>query len=320
MKQTREMDTKPAREVLKVMVFQLAGHEHAVDARRVQEILVNFRISSVVEAPDFVDGVIKLRGRIVPVINLRKRLQLPEAQAAENSCVIVIHSERNPVGLLVDSASELLTIPVGSIDSPTEVVGGIRTHFIQGIAYLEDRFLVILDIDEILPPREKDLTGETDLVTENLPSGNKAGSLDHRKIIAFELDGELYGVDIEQVVEIMGMVPVMPLPNVPKYILGLINIRGTIVPMMDPRVLLKLDRKPWSLEARIIVLREKNLVVGVVVDRMWELLRLPADAFQPPPAERSRANAEYFKEVTPAGDRMLVVLDIRKILMDTANR
>jgi chemotaxis signal transduction protein len=82
--------TAHATEKLKVVVFRLAEHEHAVDVRQVREILINTPVSHVLEAPDFVEGVIKLRGRIVPVINLRKRLRLPAIQKSRESCIIVV--------------------------------------------------------------------------------------------------------------------------------------------------------------------------------------------------------------------------------------
>jgi hypothetical protein len=75
-----------ATEKLKVVVFRLADHEHAVDVRQVREILINTPVSHVLEAPDFVEGVIKLRGRIVPVIDLRKRLRLPAIQKSREWC------------------------------------------------------------------------------------------------------------------------------------------------------------------------------------------------------------------------------------------
>lgn len=144
--------------------------------------------------------------------------------------------------------------------------------------------------------------------------------LDLKKIVAFELDNELYGAGIDDVAEIMKIVPIMPLPNVPEFILGLINLRGTIIPVIDLRIRFGLNRKAMDQGSRIIVMKHGNLVVGVVVDRLWELLRLPLDAFQPPPPDVAKIDAEYFKEVSLVNERMLIVLDIKKLLAETARK
>ncbi len=149
-----------ARESLRVVVFRLAGHEHAVEVGRVKEIVSARRIIPVAEAPAFVEGVIRLRGKIIPIIDLRKRLHLPPAERSFENCIIMIHLPKGVVGFLVDSASRLLTVPTGQIQPPTEMVGGICTRFIEGLAFLKDHFLVILDLNEVLTVDEKELLGE----------------------------------------------------------------------------------------------------------------------------------------------------------------
>ena len=145
-------------------------------------------------------------------------------------------------------------------------------------------------------------------------------TLDLRKIIAFELDNELYGVDIAEVAEIMLIPPIMPLPHVPDFILGLINLRGDILPVVDLRVRFMLTQAPLDSDSRIIVMKEDTLQVGVVVDQMWRLLRLTPEAFQPPPSGVAQIDPEYFKEVSDVDDRMLIVLDMHKILKETARK
>ncbi len=121
-------------------------------------------------------------------------------------------------------------------------------------------------------------------------------------------------MDIDEVAEIVEMLPLRPLPNVPELILGVINLRGTVVPVIDLRVRFGLNRKSFDKESRILVMKEKNLLVGMAVDRMWELLRLPQESFQPPPEDVAEANGECFKEISEVDGRMLIVLDVKKTL------
>jgi purine-binding chemotaxis protein CheW len=308
-----------AMEDLKVVVFRLAEHEHAVDVRQVKEILINAPVSHVLEAPDFVEGVIKLRGRIVPVIDLRKRLHLPAIQKTRESCIIVARFNNKTAGFVVDSASELLNIPSGKIEAPTEMVGGIHTDFIRGLVYLDTRFLVILDLDRVLTTNEQELV---DLKLEDEWEDETEGirRFNLRRIIAFEMDDELYGAYIGEVAEIIEMVPIMPLPNVPAFILGLVNLRGAIVPVIDLRIRFGLAHKGFDINSRIIILKAEQLIVGIVVDRLWELLRIDPSAFQPPPPDVAKIDPEYFKEVTSIQGRMLIMLDIHRLLTETARK
>jgi len=139
-----------------------------------------------------------------------------------------------------------------------------------------------------------------------------------RRIIAFELDDELYGADIAEVAEILDMAPIMPLPNVPEFVLGVANLRGTILPVIDLRIQFCLSHKPFDDNSRIIVLTDEQFVAGIVVDHLWELLRLDQDSFQPPPPDVAKIYPEYFKEVAPVRGRMLIVLDIKRLLIETS--
>ena len=147
----------PQSETLRVVVFKLADHEHVVDVRRVKEILRLPHVAPVIEAPDFVEGVIKLRGRIVPIVDLRKRLHLPVGAKTLDTCVLIVRLAKRMVGFVVDSASELLTVPTRLIEPPGEIIGGIRTRFLEGVAYLDDRFLVFLKLQKILTLDEKEM-------------------------------------------------------------------------------------------------------------------------------------------------------------------
>jgi purine-binding chemotaxis protein CheW len=307
---------------LRVVVFNLAGHEHGVDVRRVREIILEPRISTVIEAPDFVDGVLELRGKIVPVIDLRKRLQLAHVRKPdEASVIIIVQLGKKMAGFGVDSVSELMTVPNDLIQPPTEIVGGIGSNFIDGLAYVNQRLLVILNLDAMLSLDEKRQLEEEGLgvgAEDWKEESNDIRELTFKRIITFELDRETYGAEIGEVAEIMEMAPIMPLPRVPAFILGLVNLRGAIVPIIDLRVRFGLDQKAWSRDSRIIIMKEKNLLVGVAVDSMWESLKLPEDSFQPPPQGVAKIDAEYFKEVCSVKGRMVCVLDIKKILSDTA--
>ena len=185
--------------------------------------------------------------------------------------------------------------------------------------YLNKRFLATLDSEEIPCSDEARLPQSThvDKAGGELWERHEPGL---RRIVAFEMGDELYGVDILDAAEIMEMVPIMPVPNTQDFILGLINLRGTVAPVIDLRIRFKLNIKPRTPDGRIIVMRHGNLLVGVVVDRMWELLRIEAKDFQPVPPEVAQAqiDARFLKDVCKVKGHMLVVLDMGRILSETA--
>ena len=173
--------------------------------------------------------------------------------------------------------------------------------------------------DEITVPEMR--YSELMVTDEELEDQNESKRKLHlRRIIAFEMDDELYGADIAEVAEILDMAPVMPLPNVPEFVLGVANLRGTILPVIDLRIMFNLSHKPFDENSRIIVLTDEQFVAGIVVDHLWELLRLDQDSFQPPPPDVAKIHPEYFKEVTPVKGRMLIVLDIKRLLIETSKK
>ncbi len=141
-----------------------------------------------------------------------------------------------------------------------------------------------------------------------------------RKVVAFELEDELYGIDIDKAAEIMRMVPIRAVPNVPDFVLGLINLRGSIVPVIDLRILFKLQCRPWNSESRIVVIKHEEMLVGAAVDRLWDVLRLSPEAFQAPPPDMNQIDAEFFREICPIEGRMLILLNTEKILNHTAGK
>jgi purine-binding chemotaxis protein CheW len=142
---------------VRMVVFKVAGHEHALDVHRIKEIVIAGEISPVIEAPDFMAGAMKVRGRVLPIVDLAKRLNLPGRERTYEACVIVVRDRKRRVGLLVDSVSELLRVPVKEIQVPDEILGGPRTRFMDGVVYVGDRLLIVLNLDEILTLIGEDL-------------------------------------------------------------------------------------------------------------------------------------------------------------------
>jgi purine-binding chemotaxis protein CheW len=145
------MDTSTAGEqVLQLVTFTLRNEEYAVDILNVQEINRITEITQVPNSPSYVEGVINLRGKVMPVINLRKKFNLEDKETDDTSRIIIMDIKGVTNGLVVDSVSEVLRIPTDIVEPPPPMSSDMNSKFIKGVAKLENRLIILIDIDELL--------------------------------------------------------------------------------------------------------------------------------------------------------------------------
>lgn len=130
--------------------FLLGEEEYAVDILCVQEIIRPTRITPVPNAPEFVEGVLNLRGKVIPVINLRRRLGLPESATSRLSRIVVTDLPPNTLGFMVDAVSEVIRVPLDRIDPPPAGAMGQVDSYVQGVAKLDGRLLMILELARLI--------------------------------------------------------------------------------------------------------------------------------------------------------------------------
>lgn len=142
-------------ELLQMVVFQLGGEEFGVEIMKVQEIIRMPEITQIPQSPEYVEGVINLRGKIIVVINLDTRFNLSSKDIDEHSRIIVVEIGDNVVGMIVDSVNEVLRINASSIDpAPELVTSGVSREYITGVGKLDDRLLILLDLAKVLNKKE----------------------------------------------------------------------------------------------------------------------------------------------------------------------
>ena len=152
-----ETQKKQDAELIQLVTFSIGEEEFGVDILKVQEIIRIMEITKVPKAPPFVEGVINLRGNVIPVIDLRKRFGLETREHDSQTRIIVIEINKMIVGFVVDSVSEVLRIPQNTVEPPPPVVSGLESEYISGVGKLEDRLLIMLDLDRLLSSEEKEV-------------------------------------------------------------------------------------------------------------------------------------------------------------------
>ncbi|GGG21968.1 chemotaxis protein CheW [Lysinibacillus alkalisoli] len=144
------MSTAIEQDNMKVIVFQLENKEYAIPVSNVQGIERLMHITRVPKTPSYVKGVINLRGVVTPIIDLRDRFNLPATENRDTERIIIVSIRNTEVGFIVDSANDVLDIKMSAIEPQPEVVGSEEEEFISGVARLDNRLLILLQLEKVL--------------------------------------------------------------------------------------------------------------------------------------------------------------------------
>jgi purine-binding chemotaxis protein CheW len=142
-------------EILQLVSFKIGSEEFGVNILKVQEINRMLQITKVPNTPAFIEGVINLRGRVIPVIDLRVKLNMPKKEHDKQTRIIVVELEDKTVGFLVDEVSEVLRIPKSITEAPPELVANVNSEYITAVGKLDDRLIILLDLEKALTLQEK---------------------------------------------------------------------------------------------------------------------------------------------------------------------
>ena len=159
-----------------LVVFDLASEFYGVDIGDVREIIRMQNVTRVPGTPAYMEGVTNLRGKVVPVVDLRKRLSLKVKQQTKESRIVVVDIGGKDVGVIVDGVTEVLRIPMASVEPPSQMIANSDSAYIRGIAKLGDKLVILLDLDKVLVSSECDLLGSMkldDFSLENISVNNK---------------------------------------------------------------------------------------------------------------------------------------------------
>jgi len=142
-------------ELNQLISFIVGEEEYGLDILRVKEVIRIREITRLPRAPSFVKGIINLRGDIIPIIDLRDKFGLERQDYTAMTRVIVVDVDSRLIGMVVDAASQVVRIPADQIEPPPPIVGGLSVEFIKGVGKLDERLVVLLNIDRILSTQEK---------------------------------------------------------------------------------------------------------------------------------------------------------------------
>ena len=153
------MDTSNSNE-RQLVVFRLADEDYGLNIETVREIIRLQAVTYVPDSPDFVEGLINLRGSVTPVVELRKRFGVELTEATPQTRIVVVDIGGENIGIIVDEVSEVLRISEDAIEPTSAVITTEDSYYIEGIAKLGDRLLILLDLDRVLSGAERESSAE----------------------------------------------------------------------------------------------------------------------------------------------------------------
>lgn len=154
------VDAQDGGGVSQIVSFRLANEEYGVDIMRVQEIILPGQITKMPEVPDYVCGLINLRGHVIPIVDLRKRFGLPAAENNEHTRIIVVNVATKTIGIVVDAVNEVLRINLEQVEPPPSSIAGIDNAYIRGLVKFNEKLLILLNIENLLSQAEEAKLGQ----------------------------------------------------------------------------------------------------------------------------------------------------------------
>jgi purine-binding chemotaxis protein CheW len=305
---------------MQLVTFNLGDESFGVDIMNVQEIIRTPNITKVPRSPAYVDGVTNLRGHILPVIDTRTKFTMEKINMDGSTRVIVIDVNGRTVGLNVDSVSEVLRVESKGIEpAPASIANGIDSSFITGVVKINNgqKLVMILDVANLCSIAE-DLSAERQGTHASRTGVDTtgAGAIEELQIVSFLLGDEEFALEIEKVKEIIRFPDIVKVPNVPNYIKGIISLRDTLMPIVDLRTKLDAGQDHITDSTRVVVADIDGTLMGLTVDRVYEVLRVPVSSIFPPPQVIVSDSGEKITGIVRLdnGKRIIMLMDLQDII------
>ncbi|MDX2194573.1 MAG: chemotaxis protein CheW [Gemmatimonadales bacterium] len=306
-----------------LVTFAVGDEEYGFDIMAVQEIIRPPALARVPGAPPCVDGIANLRGVTLPVVDVRTRFGLPRAPDTDRTRVLVVEHGGRRTGLRVDHVRQVTRVTGTAWEPPPAVLAHAAADCLEGVVKLDEgrRLVFALRADRL---------GEFtsgDAVADGTPAaarraagatGGPAAATDTTALVTVQLGGGEYAFPMERVREILRAEPPTPLPDAPPAVLGVVTVRGEVLPVIDTARALGAGAHDGRLrdDQRIVVADVGGTALGFVVDRVHEVLAVAAAAITPPPAVAGAGAAVAGLVQLDEGRRVVLVVAVDRLVAE----
>jgi purine-binding chemotaxis protein CheW len=294
MKTTAEQDDDETDDELQLVSFEVAGQEYAMAIEDVQEIVqIPEEIIHVPHSESHVMGIMTLRNRLLPLVNLRRMFDLPSRDNDDHSRIVVVSLGSSSVGVVMDSVNEVLRVAKTDVDAmPGLLARDGDLADITDICRLNNgkRLVSIISAENLFrhsAVKEAMTTVENlqdDTGRDNTEESDDDNNDDDEQVVVFRLDKEEFGVPIDSVQEIVRVPEELThVPKAPAFVEGVINLRGSVLPVIDLRLRLGMPTVERSDRQRVMVFLIAGMRTGFIVDSVAEVLKIHKNTIEPAP-------------------------------------
>ncbi|MEN6349058.1 MAG: chemotaxis protein CheW [Syntrophomonas sp.] len=307
-------------EEVQLVSFLLGNEEFGLEIETVREIIRYPEIVKVPNVSHYIKGLISLRDTLMPIIDMRVKLDMGKDEITGSTRVVVVDLEGTLVGLIVDKVYEVTRVPKDTIFPPPGALGGDNGSRLKGIARLDGgkRIIMLMDLQDIISSEELQDIEHLEAggaVTEEESSFDQ--EIEEEQMVVFRLAGEQFGVRITQVQEINRLSNITKVPRAPEYVEGVVNLRGDVIPVIDLRKRFQMESKEYNEFTRVIVSDINKKKVGLIVDEVLEVLRVPGRLLEETPDILQDNQMQRFMDgIANLEKRMIMMLNLENILVE----
>ena len=316
--ETREVEENNDREEeLQLVSFDVAAQKYAIAIENIQEIVLPpERMTSIPRSEEHIEGVITLRNRLLPVLSLRALFNMSSHQVDDKSRIVVVSKMNTSIGLLVDGVSEVLRISKSDVEPVPAIMNQAgNLSDISGICHphSDRETICILSVDSLFNNStvkeaiDSMETVEKDNISSEIEKEDEQKDEDEQLIVVFRLNDEEFGVPITSVQEIVRIPDELThVPRTPSFVEGVINLRGSVLPVIDMRRKIGLSNIKKTDRQRIMVFLIGQIRVGFIVDSVTEVLKVSKSCLEQAP-KISTEQSRLIRHVVNMGDKNRII-------------
>jgi purine-binding chemotaxis protein CheW len=315
---------------LPFVTFGLGKESFGLNLECVEEIVELPPVTKVPDTPDYVTGVICIRDKVIPLLNLFHMFNVEPSptsngasliEGTEDTMVILIAIGSAKMGIVVDCIQEIIHIKDKDLHPVPQTLKEEESTRLEGVVMRSDRMVSILKVVEILSHEDQQkITSMAREMGLQDASEAEAASTEEISIVAFSLGHEVYGMELQEVREIIMVGLVTPVPRAPSFILGVLNLRGEIIPVIDLRLRFGLEHVDTTDLSRIIVTPIGGVFTGLIVDSVTEVKNIDKKLLEPPPKVTSVGANAYITQVARTASGVIFLLALQQLLTESENR
>ncbi|HWP95292.1 MAG TPA: chemotaxis protein CheW [Syntrophomonadaceae bacterium] len=310
----------PSSAETQLVTFSLGDASFGINIMNVQAVIRTPAISQFPQCSFYVNGIISLSGQILPVIDARTKFGIRNGEITSSaSRVLVVNVKGKNAGLNVDSVSEVLRVDSRSIEAvPASLSRDVDRSLITGVVKIheDNKVIMILDVDSLCSMEHQTLEEAQSLLSDHFISSDTKAPAEEVQIVSFMIGQEEFGLEIDKVKKIIRFPEITKVLNAPQYIKGITSLDDTLMPIVDLSTKLGCGMVEITDGTRVVVVDLNGTMVGLTVDRVHEVRRIPNSMIFPPPQIIRNSTGGRVTGIARlgGGERIVMLLDPHDII------